>query len=642
MHAGGGTFQSHHQKILSANRMRTKAMAQEELRRKASMLSPATASDVISPSENLNSSTSSARKGERMDLPGDEVISPAGGGAVPASSTSGGPYVSIETALNSCAYLTARTQEEKIKVLTGEGDKVHRDLRQKTDIVSGLPRIVARLLAAATQTSMNQIPFRCRGVLLPERTAQSLREDTNPAVVPSLLQDTRQSRRKVSKPPTNSSLRFFQEQARAWRNEKRTKKLNIAVCITGRARTLAAPEVFNSLHQNLTSFGEDRNANVKVFYVLDLQGKEKKDFASAFKLLPPTRILVTDDKEHYPAEYAEEPAVLQKRREQLAAKSIVLDDEDESETRGDLEITRTGADSSSKSDVKRKKTRSNEDLSQIRIQTIHAADPPIEARHVCDAPISSAFQSQKLNLCMDLVRQFEEAGGLDEETETTAGEVSSPRDPPAAVGDTAPSTTHGTKSRTGNVIMQDGNYNGKEKPTRFDWLVRTRPDLQFLSPIGSLRNYDPNFVHLVQRNVTTSKGDTQDHFALLPRKFAEAYMDYDGCTGVSATRVQESCAKTARTTWTESARVTHECALNIRLRRKQVKVKPLGHVYIVARCTTTSNTTGTTGGDLLHAENNTIDAEERAAAGELITCFDSETNPGSTKNSMAIIEGGKR
>ena len=57
----------------------------------------------------------------------------------------------------------------------------------------------------------------------------------------------------------------------------------------------------------------------------------------------------------------------------------------------------------------------------------------------------------------------------------------------------------------------------KSQQKRFDWAVRLRPDFEWLAPIGSLRTFDAEKVHIVRHFSSPWKFyDTTDFFALVP------------------------------------------------------------------------------------------------------------------------------
>lgn len=62
---------------------------------------------------------------------------------------------------------------------------------------------------------------------------------------------------------------------------------------------------------------------------------------------------------------------------------------------------------------------------------------------------------------------------------------------------------------------------------RFDWLVRTRPDLKVVQPLGNIRSFDPTRIHVLHREWF----DVSDRFALIPRALVEEYLSAFGVPG---------------------------------------------------------------------------------------------------------------
>lgn len=66
----------------------------------------------------------------------------------------------------------------------------------------------------------------------------------------------------------------------------------------------------------------------------------------------------------------------------------------------------------------------------------------------------------------------------------------------------------------------------KRNGVRFDWLVRTRFDLGYFQPLPPLSSFSPGAVHLPYTSLPIA-----DTFAIVPRRFAEAYFKADeACT----------------------------------------------------------------------------------------------------------------
>lgn len=72
----------------------------------------------------------------------------------------------------------------------------------------------------------------------------------------------------------------------------REASLTAAVCIVGRVRSLADPEVYLSIAANVT--GPTVGANASLFYVIDLGGRPLSDFEDVFRVLPPTALALVD------------------------------------------------------------------------------------------------------------------------------------------------------------------------------------------------------------------------------------------------------------------------------------------------------------------------------------------------------------
>ena len=68
----------------------------------------------------------------------------------------------------------------------------------------------------------------------------------------------------------------------------------------------------------------------------------------------------------------------------------------------------------------------------------------------------------------------------------------------------------------------------KAQSFRFDWVLRLRPDMAWMAPIGDLGNLDPNSVHILRRKTFPYPSDTADTFAIVPRKHLHSYFG-TGC-----------------------------------------------------------------------------------------------------------------
>ena len=124
----------------------------------------------------------------------------------------------------------------------------------------------------------------------------------------------------------------------------------------------------------------------------------------------------------------------------------------------------------------------------------------------------------------------------------------------------------------------------KSQRQRFDWAVRLRPDFEWLAPIGNLRTYDAQKVHIVRHWIHLDRFyDTTDFFALVPRKYVRAYFGVH-CPLRSQVRTAAFldlcygliCNSTDCT-------VQPECALQLRLRSHGVPVEPFPPITNIVR-----------------------------------------------------------
>eukprot|EP00439_Symbiodinium_sp_Y106_P040594 s274_g4.t8 len=103
----------------------------------------------------------------------------------------------------------------------------------------------------------------------------------------------------------------------------------------------------------------------------------------------------------------------------------------------------------------------------------------------------------------------------------------------------------------------------------FDWVIRLRPDMHFSVPLGDIRIYDPDHVHLPVGSWT----DPHDTFALLPRRFAPIYFSTRQYGGT------EYC-------WVSPREVrSDDCChrLKLQLEKHQVPVKRYAHELVSSR-----------------------------------------------------------
>ncbi|OLQ10165.1 hypothetical protein AK812_SmicGene6101 [Symbiodinium microadriaticum] len=112
----------------------------------------------------------------------------------------------------------------------------------------------------------------------------------------------------------------------------------------------------------------------------------------------------------------------------------------------------------------------------------------------------------------------------------------------------------------------------KAQGFRFHWVLRLRPDMAWMAPIGNLGNLDSNSVHILRKKTFPYPSDTADTFAIVPRKHLNSYFG-TGCPNERDVRWAYhrrmcyglSCNATGCST-------ISECALQIRLASRSVPV----------------------------------------------------------------------
>ena len=119
---------------------------------------------------------------------------------------------------------------------------------------------------------------------------------------------------------------------------------------------------------------------------------------------------------------------------------------------------------------------------------------------------------------------------------------------------------------------------------RFDWIVRLRPDFEWLAPIGNLREFDAKKLHIVLHWILPDKFyDTTDFFALVPRRQFRAYFEV-GCPSRRQVRLaafQDLCYGLICNT--TDCTVQAECALQLRLKALKVPVSPFPPITNIVR-----------------------------------------------------------
>ncbi|CAE7157670.1 unnamed protein product, partial [Symbiodinium necroappetens] len=129
----------------------------------------------------------------------------------------------------------------------------------------------------------------------------------------------------------------------------------------------------------------------------------------------------------------------------------------------------------------------------------------------------------------------------------------------------------------------------KAQRRRFDWVLRLRPDFEWLAPIGNLRGFSTKKVHIVLHWSTPwSFFDTTDFFALVPREHFWAYFGV-GCPSqrsLRAAKAEDFCfnlwCNATKGRWDTC--VAHpECVLQLRFRERRILVEPFPPVMQVVR-----------------------------------------------------------
>lgn len=112
---------------------------------------------------------------------------------------------------------------------------------------------------------------------------------------------------------------------------------------------------------------------------------------------------------------------------------------------------------------------------------------------------------------------------------------------------------------------------------QFDWMIRLRPDAQWLAPVGDLDRLDTNGVHVVVRQ--SGIKDPEDNFALVPRQYADAYF------GIGETCPSDDEVRSTRCIFPlrDGGHIYPECALKTRLEKMSVRLIPFPRIYRIRR-----------------------------------------------------------
>ena len=123
----------------------------------------------------------------------------------------------------------------------------------------------------------------------------------------------------------------------------------------------------------------------------------------------------------------------------------------------------------------------------------------------------------------------------------------------------------------------------QEQHERFDWIVRLRPDFEWLAPIGNLREFDAEQLHIVRHWSSPWKFyDTTDFFALVPRPHLWAYFGI-GCPSqrsLLAAKMENPCFGLLCNATSCVAQA--ECVLQVRLQERNLPVESFPPVMRMA------------------------------------------------------------
>ena len=112
----------------------------------------------------------------------------------------------------------------------------------------------------------------------------------------------------------------------------------------------------------------------------------------------------------------------------------------------------------------------------------------------------------------------------------------------------------------------------KSQRIRFDWILRLRPDMEWLAPIGNLRNFDTSSVYVLRRKTFPHPSDTSDIFALMPRLHMHTYFGI-GCPTVrDISRAFSDQLCFGLSCNTTDCYAISECVLQLRLTGRQVPI----------------------------------------------------------------------
>lgn len=110
---------------------------------------------------------------------------------------------------------------------------------------------------------------------------------------------------------------------------------------------------------------------------------------------------------------------------------------------------------------------------------------------------------------------------------------------------------------------------------QFDWVLRLRPDMKFSAPVGPLYALDTAAVHAHHRPGLV---DMEDHFALVPRNFVDAYFGIGNQCPSLRGPIDETCA----TSVTEET-MYPECAFVFTFLQRGVRIATFPKIWELVR-----------------------------------------------------------
>ena len=107
---------------------------------------------------------------------------------------------------------------------------------------------------------------------------------------------------------------------------------------------------------------------------------------------------------------------------------------------------------------------------------------------------------------------------------------------------------------------------------QFDWVLRLRPDMEWLAPIGNLRNFEASSVYILRRKSYPNPSDTTDVFALVPRKHLYSYFGTSCPTLSDVRRAYKGQLCYGLSCNATDCYAISECVLQLRLAARSVPI----------------------------------------------------------------------